>query len=104
MAAPEAPERPQIHSVDFHVTNACNLGCVYCYGFDGAGYLNRPDGMTWDVAERAIGFLCEHAPEKRPFTLYFFGGEPLLNFRLIERIIPFAKSEFAEAGKRIQSP
>lgn len=60
----------------FWVANYCNLSCDYCYAkknFDNTV-------MDWETAKKALEVLDENG------TLVLAGGEPLLNFSLIEKI------------------
>lgn len=71
----------------FHITNRCNLNCSYCY-------INKTNrSMTWDIARQAIDALTETAVlEKRPGVLMkLAGGEPLLKFPLIKRVVEYGK-------------
>lgn len=67
------------------VTSACNLSCRYCY--EGINKLN--DFMAEDVADRTVDFIIEHMKTIRDNVLIvvFHGGEPLLSFNIIKRII-----------------
>lgn len=60
------------------VTDQCNYGCLYC--FEGKSYQNRVF-MSMDVAIQAIDVLPSGS------NLRFFGGEPLLNFSLIQSLV-----------------
>ncbi len=77
------------------LNHACNLRCKYCYG--GAKF-HRP--MSMDTASKAldIGF-ARAAPTLR---LHFFGGEPLLETGLIERIAVEARRRSRLAGKPLR--
>ncbi|MGD9910976.1 radical SAM protein [Methanothrix sp.] len=78
------------------VTTDCNLRCVYCYanGGDNKAY------MGWDVAKRAIDLVAEGAD---CFKVQLAGGEPLLNFGLIERIVFFIHDLGADASIQLQT-
>jgi uncharacterized protein len=68
------PERP-LH-VALVLTHACNLACSYCYMGE-----HGPRAMPRDVARRAIGAALSHG---RDVDFSFFGGEPLLEWELLE--------------------
>jgi uncharacterized protein len=81
------------------LTDSCNLRCTYCI-FSGAypGYKPlRSQRMTWPTAKAAIDrFLALNdsppfrALPNRKLDIAFFGGEPLLEGRLIRRIVDYA--------------
>ena len=67
----------------FAVTNACNLNCVYCQAKDKGSKLCGY--MSEDVGMKAI-HLALQSPSKE-LTFEFQGGEPLLNFEIIRKMI-----------------
>ena len=84
--------------VTLEVTEKCNLRCKYCIyhpshpEYRAFGHEN----MKWDVAKKAIDFLKEHSQNAENRHIGFYGGEPLLNFELIERAVEYAKKLFGE--------
>lgn len=69
------------------VTHACNLRCTYCYA--GEKFRRRmPESIGRRAIERATWSL---SPGGR-LELSFFGGEPLLEARLISSLIDFAQA------------
>lgn len=82
-------------TLELMVAQGCNMHCVYCYG--GGGEYGSPGFMPRTLAFRAIDFyrdtLREHDPEgKVTPQIVFFGGEPLLNEKLIRECVLYAES------------
>jgi len=48
--------------------------------------------MNWEVARRAIDYLKEHSLCSKNVAISFYGGEPLVNFPLIEECVTYARS------------
>jgi uncharacterized protein len=72
-----------ISRITLHVANECNLRCKYCYA-NGGNY-NLPESiMTLDTASKFIDFCVTHFDKIK--TIVFFGGEPLLNPRVMQFI------------------
>lgn len=94
-----------ISTLVLHVTDDCNMGCLYCYRPPREKASNRPPEekrmMTPEVAERAIDFLFERSGSLKKMVLVFFGGEPFLNFDLIRVAVKHAKQKAEESGKKI---
>jgi uncharacterized protein len=72
-----------IGRITLHISNDCNLRCRYCYAQ--GGHYNLTKGlMTYETADEFISF-CVNS-----FTfikgIVFFGGEPLLNVKIIDYI------------------
>ena len=72
------------------LTHNCNLRCRYCYAGD-----KVKKRMTYETACRALDFLYEESGGECVIT--FFGGEPLLEFNLIKKIINYAGTKYGEA-------
>ena len=72
------------------LTHACNLACSYCY----AG-TPRAEAMTPSTAEQAIRFAFPLT--EGDLQLGFFGGEPLLEWPLLQHATKTARQE---AGDR----
>lgn len=62
------------------VANMCNAKCVYCYQTHHTNKL-----MTRQDADNAIKFLADNYDEIA--EVHFFGGEPLLNYKIIKYIV-----------------
>ena len=74
-----------------NVTDQCNQRCKYCF-FSGDYFSCRTHSdkhMTWKVAKASIDyFLGRIEKTKRPM-IGFYGGEPLLNWHLIEKCVEY---------------
>jgi len=80
-----------IDHVLLNVSTACQLRCKYC--FAEGGHYGRPDSeamMSWDVARAAIDMLDRRDAEGHSIAVGFFGGEPLMNWEMIEKSIRYA--------------
>ena len=64
-------------------TTRCNANCFYCYESN----LNKTETMTKETAENLIQFMIKHRFGEQPLTIQWFGGEPLLNQRIIDYIV-----------------
>ena len=85
------------------LTHACNLRCAYCYA--GEKSARR---MTWDTAKASVDFALAHTIErarltKRPgrMQLGFFGGEPLLEWPLMQQAFHYTREACDTAGVRL---
>ena len=48
--------------------------------------------MTWETAKQAIDFYFHHSIDSPTRNIGFYGGEPLLKFDLIRRIVEYAEA------------
>lgn len=86
--------------ITFEVTEKCNLRCTYCINGNmyGNNENNYTKDLTFEKAKSLIDFLVEQFqggdsvhPE---ITFGFYGGEPLLQIKLIKRIVEYIKIKF----------
>lgn len=90
----------KVQGVTLQVTQQCNLRCKYCvYSGKYATRGHNAKFMTFDVAKTAIDFLFAHSSDILEPSIGFYGGEPLLNFSLIKKVIRYAKYKYD--GKNI---
>jgi His-Xaa-Ser system radical SAM maturase HxsB len=82
----------------FVVTLRCEHSCPYCQVSRQSTDKSRFD-MSEQTAERALAIAMQ-APASR-IKIEFQGGEPLLNFPLIEKIVAKAKAAAPKSGKRV---
>ncbi|MDH7576546.1 MAG: radical SAM protein [Bacillota bacterium] len=78
------------------VTRDCNLRCRYCYALGG----EKKDYMTWETARRAVDYV---AARSRSFKIQFTGGEPLLNFPLVKKIIAYLENHPGSVTFQLQT-
>lgn len=90
-----ATQNSDIDSIVLQISYDCNLRCKYCYG-DGGSYGVKRTYMSEEIARKAIDFLIEKSGKNKVLSITFFGGEPLLNFSLIKKVVQYArcKQEF----------
>lgn len=82
------PKRHEPAGILIMVTQTCNLACTYCYA--GGGTYGSPNKFMPEAdALRAVDLMLDRAPNKKRFTVTLFGGEPLLNFPLVRRIVDY---------------
>lgn len=75
-------------------TTACNARCVYCFE-EGM----RQVSMTDETVAALIRFILQSRDAEKPARLAWFGGEPLLGKRTIDRVC----AALSEAGAAFES-
>lgn len=88
----------ELHSVQLELTANCNLRCKYCF-FSNYYPTERnysSTKMSWETAKKAILFLKNHSDKSKSIEIVFFGGEPLLQFDLIKKIVAHSKHVFKD--------
>lgn len=79
------------------ISQECNLRCKYCYGKDGE-YSNKGK-MDFATAKNAIDYFVNQAPSDK-LSICFFGGEPLLNFDLMKKVIIYVREVEQKTDKK----
>jgi uncharacterized protein len=87
-------------SLVLNVANDCNLGCTYCFASQG-DYGAPKRFMSQETARESVDFLLQNSGDHTTVTLVFFGGEPLMNFRLISDTVAYATRAGELVGKRV---
>lgn len=83
-----------IRRLDLFVTEQCNLACEYCFA------ASQPHSdLTEDKLLQAVDWLLEAEAERVHLTLW--GGEPLLRFDVLRRVVEHAKQGAAARDKSI---
>ncbi|MCV6637078.1 radical SAM protein [Candidatus Albibeggiatoa sp. nov. NOAA] len=92
-------QRTEIFTVWLHVTNVCNLDCSYCY-------VNKTtEQMDEIIGKNAINQIIQTAQQKsfKTIKIKFAGGEPLLNFKLIQTLHNYAQKQLENTNIKLQS-
>jgi len=82
------------------VTDFCNFECKYCIYSDSSNNysLDNKKEMKWKIAKASIDFFFRVINSSKRTSRYgiktisFYGGEPLLNFKLIRQCIEYIKN------------
>jgi uncharacterized protein len=107
-ATPSVIKRYGLRHLELMVTHDCNMRCRYCYGSHGKeGWETQPylygakgKGMSPEMAKSGVDFLFDNSGKQKELSLIFFGGEPLLEFRLIKDTVPYVREKEAQTGKK----
>lgn len=94
------PVQNNVSALCLHISHNCNLNCEYCYA-DAGAFGGKRQLMSRQVMLRAIDFAFNHSGKNKSINVGFFGGEPLLNFKLIREAVQSAKNIAKESGKNV---
>jgi|GEM_PF-3162048 len=89
------PFNKAIANLWLSVTDVCNMRCKYCFVSKGTCM------MTRDTARGAIDFfLAAPSDQKR---IDYYGGEPLLNKKLLQWSMPYALEQGEKLGRDVRT-
>ena len=80
MAALLTPAPKVVTSYTILPTTGCNARCFYCYEQG-----TKPVTMTAETASQVVRYIVAHRGDEK-ITLRWFGGEPLVNAKVIDQI------------------
>ena len=80
-----------IKALCLHVAHTCNLNCSYCFASQGK-YQGERALMSFETGKRAFDFLIENSGTSRNLVVDFFGGEPLMNWEVVVKLVEYARS------------
>ncbi len=90
-----------VKALCLHVAHTCNLNCSYCFASQGK-YQGERAIMSYEVGKRALDFLIENSGTRHNLEVDFFGGEPLMNFDVVKKLVEYARSVEKEKGKNFR--
>lgn len=90
-----------VKALCLHIAHTCNLNCSYCFASQGK-YHGERAVMSFEVGKRALDFLIESSGSRRNLEVDFFGGEPLLNFDVVKRLVAYARDVEKKYGKNFR--
>ena len=81
-----------IKALCLHVAHDCNLRCAYCFAGEGE-YKGERSLMSYEVGKRAFDFLIENSGTRKNLEVDFFGGEPLMNFEVVKKLVAYGREQ-----------
>ena len=90
-----------IKALCLHVAHTCNLNCSYCFASQGK-YQGHRALMTYEVGKQAFDFLIANSGTRKNLEVDFFGGEPLMNWDVVKRLVEYARSVEKQYNKNFR--
>ncbi|HEY2163128.1 MAG TPA: quinohemoprotein amine dehydrogenase maturation protein [Gemmatimonadaceae bacterium] len=103
----EKPKRRiPLQTLVLNVTSKCNLSCGYCYEYGEDRIVeasSKPRFMDEETARQSVDFLFTEAGDSPAVNLTFFGGETLLNFKMLKSALAYARERAEPMGKQVNA-
>ncbi len=93
--------KPVIKAMCLHVAHDCNLRCEYCFAAQG-NFKGENLLMTYETGKKALDFLVANSGNRRNLEVDMFGGEPLMNWDLIVKLVDYKKELEKKHDKNIR--
>ena len=99
-------KRIPLTTLVLNVTSKCNLSCTYCYEYGEDRVVQpgtKPRFMNIETARQSVDFMFAESGDSPTVHLTFFGGETLLNFKVLVEALAYARRRAAELGKTVDA-
>lgn len=90
-----------VKALCLHIAHDCNLACKYCFASEGEYHGDR-SMMSFEVGKKAIDFLIKNSSNRKNLEIDFFGGEPLMNFGVVKKIVEYARQQEKQHNKNFR--
>ena len=90
-----------VKALCLHIAHDCNLACRYCFAGEGE-YQGDRSLMSYEVGKKALDFLVANSGSRRNLEVDFFGGEPLLNFDVVKKLVAYGREIEKEKDKHFR--
>ena len=99
-------KRIPLTTLVMNVTSKCNLSCTYCYEYGEDKIVEasrKPRFMNEETARQSVDFMFAEAGDSPMVHLTFFGGETLLNFKVLRSALAYATARAESLGKTVDA-
>ena len=90
-----------VKALCLHIAHDCNLACKYCFAGKGE-YKGKKELMSFEVGKAALDFLIKNSGDRRNLEVDFFGGEPLMNFEVVKKLVCYGREQEKKHGKNFR--
>jgi uncharacterized protein len=95
-----------VQTLVVNVTNQCNLSCEYCYEYGEDKIVDTENGsqpkfMSAETARAAVDLALRESAPGKTAHITFFGGETLMNFKVLKATVGYAREAAKAQGKDV---
>lgn len=88
-----------VKAMCLHVAHDCNLKCKYCFASQG-NFKGERSMMDLETGKKALEYLAKNSGNRRNLEVDFFGGEPLMNFETVKKLVDYGRDLEIKYNKR----
>ncbi|MDH6313077.1 uncharacterized protein M2137_001864 [Parabacteroides sp. PFB2-10] len=82
-----------------NTTNGCNMACKYCFAPTSKSEIRS---ISIETIVKATNDLLKNYPQVECYTIYFFGGEPLMRKKFIKEAVDVIKGIVKRQSKKVK--
>lgn len=87
-----AAKKPVVKALCLQIAHDCMLACRYCFAEEGEYHGSRAL-MSYEVGKKALDFLIANSGNRRNLEVDFFGGEPLMNWKVVKDLVAYGREQ-----------
>ena len=91
----------ELKALCLNIAHTCNLTYSYCFAGQGS-YKGDTALMPYETGKAALDMLVRMSGTRRNLEVDFFGGEPLLNWQTVKRLVAYGRSIEKEYSKNFR--
>ena len=91
-----------VKALCLHIAHDCNMRCKYCFAETGEDKVGKREFMSFEVGKNAVDLLVSKSLGRTNLEIDFFGGEPLMSFKVIKQIFKYAQEQAKLFNKNIR--
>lgn len=89
-----------VKSMCLNIAHDCNLRCKYCFASQG-DFGGGRKLMSYEVGKAALDFLIRNSGSRHHLEVDFFGGEPLMNWDVVKKLVVYGRELEKKFDKHI---
>ncbi len=93
--------KPAVKAMCLNVAHDCNLKCEYCFASQG-NFKGERNLMSFEVGKKAFDYLVKSSGKRVNLEVDFFGGEPLMNFDTVKKLVDYGRSLEKKHNKKFR--
>ena len=90
-----------VKALCINIAHDCNLACRYCFAGEGE-YKGDRGLMPLDIAKKSLDFLVANSGNRVNLEVDFFGGEPLMNWHVVQQTVTYVRQQEKKHDKKIK--
>ena len=90
-----------VKALCLRIAHDCNLACRYCFAGEGE-YHGKRALMSYETGAAALDYLIAHSGSRRNLEVDFFGGEPLMNFDVVKKLVAYGREQEKQHDKHFR--
>lgn len=91
-----------VKAMCLHAAHDCNLRCQYCFAGTGDFAMGKRCLLSYETGKAALDWLVAKSGKRVNLEVDFFGGEPLMNFPVVKRLVAYGRSLEGPHNKRFK--